>query len=78
MRVCGCFPANCRLRAQQSFEPARGKSVPSPLLGVASHRPHRHAAWQNAASFRIGNLHAKARVKSNVALSEKNSVQEQK
>ncbi|GEM_PF-1414970 len=21
MRVCGCFPANCRLRAQQSFEP---------------------------------------------------------
>jgi len=51
---------------------ARGKGVPSPLLGVASHRLHRHAAWKNAASFRIGNLHAKARIKSNVAVSEKN------
>jgi len=57
---------------------ARGKGVPSPLLGVASHLPHSHVAWKNVASFRIGNLHAKARNKSNVALSEKNSVSEQK
>ena len=57
---------------------ARGKGVPSPLLGVASNRPHRHAAWKNVASFRIGNLHAKARIKSNVALPEINSVPDQK
>jgi len=57
---------------------ARSKGVPSPLLGVASHRPHRHGAWKNVASFRIGNLLAKARIRSNVALPEKNSVSEQK
>jgi len=57
---------------------ARGKGVPSPLLGVASHRPHRHVVWKIVASFPIGNLHAKARIKSNVAVAEKYSVSEQK
>ena len=52
---------------------ARGKGIPSLLLGVASHRPHRHVAWKNVASFRIGDLHPEARIKSNVALPEKNS-----
>ena len=55
---------------------ARGKGASSPLLGVASHRPHRHAAWKIPPLFESETC--MPRRVSNVALSEKNSVSEQK